>query len=52
MTTMTKTNQKTAAGSSPKLTAMGFTNQMPSTHQKKKKVAKINGRYPRIKWEA
>ena len=41
MTTMTKTSQKTTAGSSPKLTTIGFTNQMPSTHQKKKTQAKM-----------
>ena len=40
MTTMRKTNQKTATGSNPKLTAMTFTNQLPSTYQKKKTGAK------------
>ena len=36
MTTMTKFTKKTATPKDPKLTAMGFTNQMVSSSGKKK----------------
>ena len=40
MPTMTKLTQKTTAGNSPKLTAMRFTNQVPTKSLKKKDGAK------------